>query len=478
MNQLTVDKKTSHLKIKIFAATAPALIFAVLAISVSNIILLKSVHSSYKELLEEKSFAVVNNIRRVVNKNLQVFPLNSFSWMSTYISSVVDSTDGVSYCFIADKENTILYHSNEKRAGRKLDTNIYADFLFSNNFSKQTIAIGDYYELIVPIIKKDEMVGTIHLGIKKKLVDSKIFDLILITVIVLAASLTISTTGAAFVSSYLAFRVNVIKNGLNRIQEDFNYRISPMKGEIGEIVFAINEMAASLAKRKKLEEQLQRAHRLAAIGEIATGVAHEIRNPLTSVKGFVQLIGEDLRENDKKSEYIQIVVKEVDRLNKIINELLDYAGSSKLQRVVTDINSVIDNTLLLLNFEDVIPKIHIKKKYNYNLPIIPIDEEQVKQVFLNLIINSAQAIETEGEITIETDISKNGKFVKIAIHDTGKGIEKKDMERLFDPFFTTKDKGTGLGLAVVQKIVEMHGGNVEAESQPGHGTTFTVYYGI
>ncbi len=471
-------KKTSHLKIKIFAATAPALIFAVLAISVSNIILLKSVHSSYKELLEEKSFAVVNNVRRVVNKNLQVFSLNSFSWMSTYISGVVDSTDGVSYCFIADKENTILYHSDEKRAGKKLETNIYADFLFSNNFSKQTVSVADYYELIVPIIKTDEMVGTIHLGIEKKLIDSKIFDLVLIAVIVLAASLTVSTTGAALVSSYLASRANVIKNGLNRIQEDFNYRISPMKGEVGEIVFAINEMAASLAKRKKLEEQLQRAHRLAAIGEIAAGVAHEIRNPLTSVKGFVQLIGEGLKDNDKKLEYIQIVVKEVDRLNKIINELLDYAGSSSLQRVVTDINNVIDNTLLLLNFEAVTPKIHIKKKYNYDLPIIHIDEEQVKQVFLNLIINSTQAIEAEGKITIETDISKNGKFVKVAIHDTGNGIEERDMERLFDPFFTTKDKGTGLGLAVVQKIVEMHGGHIGVESQPGYGATFTVYYGI
>lgn len=471
-------KKTSYLKIKIFAATAPALIFAVLAISASNIILLKSVHSDYKELLEDKSFAIVNNVRRVVNKNLQVFPLNSFSWMSTYISGVVDSTDGVSYCFIADKENTILYHSDEKRAGRKLDTNTYADFLFNNNFSKQTIAIGDYYELIVPIIKKDEMVGTIHLGIKKKFIDSKIFDLILISVIVLAVSLTISTTGTALVSSYLASRANVIKNGLNRIQEDFNYRISPMKGEVGEIVFAINEMAASLAKRKKLEEQLQRAHKLAAIGEIAAGVAHEIRNPLTSVKGFAQLIGEDLKDNDKKLEYIQIVIKEVDRLNKIINELLDYAGSSRLQRVVTDINKVIDNTLLLMNFEAVTQKIHIKKKYNYNLPIIHIDEEQIKQVFLNLIINSTQAIEAEGKITIETDISKNGKFVKVAIHDTGNGIEERDMERLFDPFFTTKDKGTGLGLAVVQKIVEMHDGHIEVESRSGHGATFTVYYGI
>ncbi|MDY6793561.1 MAG: ATP-binding protein [Thermodesulfobacteriota bacterium] len=471
-------KKTSHLKIKIFAATVPALIFAILTISASNIILLKSVHSSYKELLEEKSFAVVNNVRRVVNKNLQVFPLKCLSWMSTYISGVVESTDGVSYCFIADKENTVLFHSDEKMAGQKLKANIYTDFLSGNAFSKQTVSVAEYYELIVPIIKTDEIVGSIHLGIEKKLIDSKIFDLFLITAIVLAVSLTVSTTGTALVSSYLASRVNVIKNGLNRIQKDFKYRISPMKGEVGEIVSAINEMAFSLTKRKKLEDQLQRAQRLAAIGEMAAGVAHEIRNPLTSVKGFVQLIGEDLEENDRKLEYIQIVVKEVDRLNKIINELLDYAGSSSLQRVVTDINKVMDNTLLLLNFEAIKPKIHIKKKYNYDLPIIPIDEEQVKQVFLNLVINSTQAIEAEGEITIETAMSKNGKFVKVIIHDTGMGIEEKNIKRIFDPFFTTKERGTGLGLAVVQKIVEMHGGHIEVESRPGLGTTFTVYYCI
>ena len=468
-------KKSSHLRRRIFLSITPIVIFAILTLSLSNILLFKSVHSVYRELLEEKMFAIAKNIRRVINKNLVVFPLNSFNWLSTYLNGVVENNDDLSYCFIADKSKVILYHNDETKISTLLNENLYANLFSKKDFSRLTLSAGYYYELIVPVVKSDEMLGTIHLGIQKALIDSKISDMILVSAIVLAVSLIISIVLAAFISDFVASKVNVIKNGIKNIKQELTHTIPTMQGELGEIAAAINEMALDLAERKNLEAQMQRADRLAAVGEIAAGVAHEIRNPLTCIKGFVQLIEEDLHSDDDKLAYTKIIIEEADRLNRIICELLYYARPSDTSRTLVDINSIIDNALVLLNFKISKPMIQVHKKYSDNLPAILADEEQVKQLFLNLIINSLQAIDAEGEINITTDLCTDHKFVRVMIHDTGKGIEKRDLKRLFDPFYTTKEEGTGLGLAVAQRVVELHGGHIEIESQAGQGTTFTVY---
>jgi two-component system sensor histidine kinase AtoS len=140
-----------------------------------------------------------------------------------------------------------------------------------------------------------------------------------------------------------------------------------------------------------------------------------------------------------------------------------------------NINDLLDDTLRLVNFKMIKPKVKVSKQYNHSLPIIPVDEEQIKQVFLNLIINGIQAIEAEGEISIATDMNQTENLVWISIRDTGAGIKPENLKRLFDPFFTTREKGTGLGLPVVHKIVDLHGGHIEVESQPGEGAIFRVY---
>ena len=230
-------------------------------------------------------------------------------------------------------------------------------------------------------------------------------------------------------------------------------------------------MATALSKRKKLEEQMQKADKMAALGEVAAGVAHEIRNPLTSIRGFIQLIQENTEPHDKNHEYAAIANFEVDRLNKIVEELLYYARPSEPLKIHQDINKMLDSVLTLLHFKFEKQGVAIEKNFLNSLPKIPIDEEQIRQVFINLIINAIQAMEDGGTILITTDTLEDD-FVRVHIEDSGHGIEKENIKRLSDPFFTTRENGTGLGLAVVQRIIDMHNGFMDVS--PLETTEYTI----
>lgn len=334
---------------------------------------------------------------------------------------------------------------------------------------------GEIMNCMLPIQRGDEVIGYIWSNELVEDINNQINRLEYRFRLTIFFGILFSMVGAALIIDSVLSKVDLIKRGLKEVQKDLDYRLKPISGEMGEIVDAINEMAAALSQRKRLMEQMQRADRLAAIGEVAAGIAHEIRNPLTAIKGFIQLFEEELPEDDPKLVYTLIINREVDRMNKIISELLYYARPSEPQQVLVNINDVLESALFLVNFKTIKPKIKVTKNYNQSLPLISVDEEQIKQVFLNLIINSTQAIDTAGEIKLETDITADEKYVVAVVSDTGKGIAQSNLKKLFDPFFTTREKGTGLGLAVVHKIIELHEGQIEVESQVGQGTTFRLY---
>ena len=337
---------------------------------------------------------------------------------------------------------------------------------------------GNIMNCMTPIIRDGEVIGYIWANELIQDIDSQFYRMENRFYLVIFISILLSFLGSGLIADNVVSKVNRIKNGLKRIQNDLNHRIPPMSGEIGEISEAINEMAEALSMRNRMMEQMQRADRLAMVGEIAAGVAHEIRNPLTSIKGFVQFLEEDLELDDPKLEYTRVVVKEVDRANKIVSQLLYYARPSESHTVLADINQVLENTLVLVNFKMFESKVVLNRRLKPGLPLIPVDEEQMKQVFINLILNAAQSIEGEGEITVETGVAQDGGLVWIVIRDSGVGIGEEDLKKVFDPFFTTREKGTGLGLSVAQKIVEGHGGFIEVASSPGVGSEFAVFLPI
>ncbi len=220
------------------------------------------------------------------------------------------------------------------------------------------------------------------------------------------------------------------------------------------------------------EEQLRRADRLSALGELSAGMAHEIRNPLGSIKGAVEILKDDYRPDNAKYEFIQILLKETDRLNRIVQEFLGFARPKQPEFRQTDVNEAIESVLTLTAQEARKAGVKVEKRLDQSIGKRSLDGGLLKQAFLNLILNAVQAMPRGGVLTVESALK--GGMIEVKIADTGVGISEENRKKLFSPFFTTKKNGTGLGLAITYRIVENHRGRIDVVSEPGKGATFTV----
>jgi len=233
-----------------------------------------------------------------------------------------------------------------------------------------------------------------------------------------------------------------------------------------------------ITKMVEMEEQVRRQERLASVGSFAAGIAHEIRNPLASLSGSIQVLqGElDLKGDDKR--LMDIVVRETDRLNAIITEFLEYARPKTTQTENIELRSLLDETIMLLkNSRNFVEGIRISRAVFPHI-VLKGDSQRLRQVFWNLLINACQAMPKGGAITISaspfTHADDAAAWCEIVLSDTGQGIAPEHLDKIFDPFFTTKTGGTGLGLAIVHRIIEDHGGAIAVDSEPGNGTQFTI----
>jgi two-component system, NtrC family, sensor histidine kinase HydH len=228
-----------------------------------------------------------------------------------------------------------------------------------------------------------------------------------------------------------------------------------------------------LTEIRRLRKEVERSQRLASLGRLAAGVAHEIRNPLSSIKGFATYFGERYRDVPEDRETAEIMVQEVERLNRVVSELLEFARPMNLQKKVLSLQLLLENALKMIEQQAKERQICIATDFSPDVAPVPLDEDKMRQVFLNLYLNSIQAMEHGGVLTTMLSRSESGEPV-IRITDTGKGIETRDLGKIFDPYFTTKPAGTGLGLAIVHRIVEAHGGTIHIESGTGKGTSVSV----
>ena len=224
---------------------------------------------------------------------------------------------------------------------------------------------------------------------------------------------------------------------------------------------------------KQLKKEIAQSQRLASLGSLAAGVAHEIRNPLSSIKGFATYFKERYRDNPDDSQTADIMVQEVDRLNRVIGQLLDYARPMTMNRRETAIQTVIQHALRMIESQAREKGVVIQTELQADVVAVLIDPDRIKQVFLNLYLNAIGAMEGGGILSVAL-LSMTDRRIRIEVRDTGVGIDPQDLDRIFDPYFTTKSSGTGLGLAIVQKIIEAHRGEIQVASTPGLGTTVSV----
>jgi len=271
--------------------------------------------------------------------------------------------------------------------------------------------------------------------------------------------------------------INKIKTGLELMSSDLSHRIEPMDGDIGKVSKSINIMADSLEKKEKLEEQLKRSEKLASLGQMISGVAHEIRNPLSIIRGTVQLMERNFKNVEGLEEYVKIVVEQSDRENNVIQELLDYARPSKQLMMQMDINILIKGVLSFTNKYIGEKHVVLNLQLEEEMPELLMDCDKIKQVFVNMILNACEAMEGLEALSVRTlniRTEKDDKWVRTYFEDTGVGMDELQMKNIFNPYYTTKPRGTGLGLAISNGIVEMHGGCIKVTSKKGVGSSFVV----
>ncbi len=271
---------------------------------------------------------------------------------------------------------------------------------------------------------------------------------------------------------------------------------SVSRDEMGELSEAFNQMTASLkSARMELEEwgknleikvaerareikqmqtQLIRSQKLVSLGRLVAGITHEINNPLTGILMFANLTSQSPQLEPSLKGDVDVIINEAQRCAKIVRGLLDFSRESIPQKKPASLNKIMDDTLALVGRQAGFQNIEIVREYQADLTPILVDENQLAQVFINMLINAGQAMPNGGSIRLST-YRENDEYACLKITDTGTGITEEDLERIFDPFFTTKsDRGTGLGLSVSFGIIERHGGKIEVQSRVNEGTTFTI----
>jgi two-component system NtrC family sensor kinase len=252
--------------------------------------------------------------------------------------------------------------------------------------------------------------------------------------------------------------------------------------ELQYLAESFNAMSEALQRRDEqikdfATKKIMEAERLALIGQLSANVAHELNNPLQGIVTFSHLLLEDPKcDNPLHSEALQKILGQADRCRDIIRGLLDFSRQRKPDKTICNLNSVLESCVSLLEQQAPFQNIEIKKNLQIDLPMTVVDPSQIERVFINLIVNAAEAMDGNGKLTLITFFNAKDETIEIDIQDTGCGISPEDMERIFDPFFTTKDvgHGTGLGLAISYGIIKSHRGNIFVDSTEGKGTTFTI----
>jgi two-component system sensor histidine kinase HydH len=245
-------------------------------------------------------------------------------------------------------------------------------------------------------------------------------------------------------------------------------RIYGMENDFIGFLFILKD----LSHIRALESEIRRKENLAALGNLASGIAHEVRNPLSSIKGYAGFFGSLFDEHSENRQAARMMVEEIDRVDRVISELLEFARPADLQLRATQPELLIRHSLGIVRHEARTAGIRITEKIDAPLPKIPLDPDRFTQVLLNLYINAIQSMKNGGDLTVGVRVE--GDAIGFAVSDTGEGIDSDDLALVFNPYYTTKKNGTGLGLAIAHKIIESHNGTIRLDSVKGKGTTFYI----
>ena len=470
------------LKLKVFLSFALSYFAAVGAITYLTI---RSHRNLLLAQMAERARAGINLMElSVANRlyRLDVFQLET-------IAREAKALPDVEYAYIYDATGRIVGDFHEDR--RQLFSTFTDELGRKIIKSTETLVdINDHKGILdvsKPVVLNREKLGGIRLGLNLNPMFDEMRTVTVRAVVISAAIFLMGLFIIFVITMKFTKPIERLTIAAKRIEEgNLQYRVNIARDdEIGSLATAFDQMAERLMQRerelKQSQDTLRRADRLSSLGLLTAGLAHEIRNPLVAIRTFTQLLPERYDDADFRERFQGLALKEVDRICGLINDLLSFARPSKPNVAPENVNDVVENIARILETQAKEKSVVISRDFGDNLPKVWIDREQMKQVFMNLILNAIQAMKDGGSINISSrSVSRNGTqqsgdFVQVEIQDSGIGIPEENLQHIFDPFFTSKDEGSGLGLAVSHQLVQEHGGFVTVESQVGKGTAFFVH---
>jgi len=378
---------------------------------------------------------------------------------------------------ILSNDQKVIISSNPRKIGAKLSI-AKNELLIHASLGGNDGILKKVYNVIVPVVIRNTQLGYVHLSLyledfdklSNEMFVNRIFTTLLILGIGIGISMYISYRYTKPISELIKASKDISEGKIQQVSGDFS-------GEVGELMNSFNQMALKLKERLELEEHIRNLKNQALLGQLASGIAHEIRNPanfLTLTIDYINTLEIDAKNANTPEikNLIKRMKDEISRINQMVSNFLDLGKELILEPVKIKSNVILDEIIESLSTRLKTQNITVIKKYSEPVPTIFIDIDKMKSCFMNIITNSIEAMPEGGKLSIE--IKEENGFVEFAFIDTGEGIKNENIDRIFEPFFTTKRKGIGIGLAISKRVVLAHKGCIEANSIPGKGTCIKV----
>lgn len=379
------------------------------------------------------------------------------------------------------KDNRTIFQTSRLTGEEKEGNYSFTTKDFEDPGSSQVIRV---LEIESPIFAKGSprRWGSVKIGLSLEDVRKELWQTRAMLFVIGFVGLIVGIFGATLLARRITRPIKKLAEGTMRIAEgDFSHKIEiRSQDEIGHLAKNFNEMSHQLQlSREKVEEaqkKLIQAEKLASIGRIAAGIAHEIRNPLTSVKLNIQKVMESDRMERMEKEHLEISQEGIGHIENFVKELLNFTRVPQLNCARFSVDQILDESLKMIAGSLEKKNVQLSKDYEEGIPEIWVDADRMRQVFLNILRNAFEAVDEGGQIGISLSCQGDeaGRSIRIEIFDDGQGIPEKDWEAVFEPFFTTKTSGIGLGLANARKIVEQHGGSIRIKEKVGKGACFEI----
>ena len=438
-------------------------------------------------ILLNRNFEIVDKVKEVI------YGYEKYKGMEVGTATIFQNDLRIS--------TNVKNQDGSRAIGTLVSEDVYNEVIEKGNqYVGEAFVVNAWYLSAYRPIKgiDNKIIGIFYVGILKKPFDDILRNTLITFVAIAMGGIVLIVIISVWQAKRISLPLKMIEEVANKIAGgNYDQEINlEAPREIELLASSVNKMAKELKKEKeeleewgnkleikvqertdeikKIHSQLFRSEKLASLGKLAAGVAHEINNPLTGILTNASLLRDDLPENDPKREDVDIIVKETIRCREIVKRLLDFARQTKPQKQLININNIIDNIILLVRNQTSFRNVSIEKNLSNSIPDILADKDQIQQVFINIIINAAEAMSKGGSLKIESNLDSKGEAIIIKFTDTGPGIPEHLKEKIFDPFFTTKENGTGLGLAISYGIIEQHGGEIDLDSTIGAGTTFKI----